>query len=155
MNRLGVAVIGLALATIVGCAGRVPLQYDHPAVRLNPDGSVIGCRNTDDRRADRALDEVLEGGSTRAVDGAIQEEVASTGIARSVLVLPGVAPSSSEDLAKRGVSVVIEPALVEMAWEVPDYEQLQTTTFILSVLTGGIGGLIYASTRRMSTEGRS
>jgi hypothetical protein len=29
-----------------------------------------------------------------------------------------------------------------MAWEVPDYEQLRTTTFILSVLTGGIGGLI-------------
>ena len=144
---LYVAMVGLAFATITGCgATRVPLRYDYPRPRLNPDGPVIACRGTEDRRTDRQIDEVLDGGSVTAVDKAIQEEVASVGVAQKVMPLPSFPGLSKQELIDKGVSVVVEPALERMAWEVPDYDQIWATTLVVSILTGGIGGLIYTST---------
>jgi hypothetical protein len=147
MNKLYVTIAGLALAAITGCgATRVPLQYDYPIARLKPDGPIIGCRGTEDRRTDRQIDEVLDGGSVTAVDKTIREETASAGVAQKVVPVPSFPQRSNQELMDQGVSVMIEPALEEMAWEVPNYTQIWATTFIVSVLTGGVGGLIYTST---------
>lgn len=140
-----VAAVALGLAAFA-CSARVPLQHTQPAARLTAEGTVIGCRSTEDRRTDKEIDEVLDGASLAAVDRALQAEVAGSGVAQQVVVLPGASRGSDLDAQQKGAAVVVEPVLEEMVWEVPDYKQKVATTFVVSLLTGGIGGLTYGST---------
>ncbi len=39
------------------------------------------------------------------------------------------------------------PTLEEMKWEVPNYDRILATAFVTSLLTGGVGGVIYGSTK--------
>ena len=68
----------------------------------------------------------------------------------SVLVteLQGAGLFKKVGLSTNGVVAdryLLEPSLVDLRWEVPDYKRKVGTAFTISLLTGGIGGVAYGA----------
>ncbi len=142
MLRLRCTAFALVVALLAGC-GRVPFAYRFPAAVTKPDGPLVAMRPVMDRRTDKKVDDAVDGSVPELVGRAVGDEVASTGAVRQVV---DAGTRSLDALRGDGVTVVVEPTLEELAWEVPGHEAMVVTVFFLSMLTGGIGALIYGAT---------
>jgi len=63
--------------------------------------------------------------------------------------LQGAGVFKQVSLTTRGIAAdhyLLEPSLVDLRWEVPDYKRKVSTAFTISLLTGGIGGIGYGAT---------
>jgi hypothetical protein len=130
------AILVLVTAT-TGCVTPKPLPYHFaeakPAPGHGPELALAPAKNA--RMAKDKMDEVLE--LPTCLDSVMVKELEGSGLFRKVsLNTNGIASAE----------YVLEPSLLELRWEVPDYGKIVGTTFAVSVLTGGLGGIGYGAT---------
>lgn len=120
-----------------GCVTRKPLPYQFsqplPPITHGPELAIAPTKNS--RVAKDNMDKVLY--VPGCLDGVLLKELEGAGIFKSVtLNTNGIAADQ----------YLLEPSLVDLRWEVPNYNSKLATAFTVSLLTGGIGGLAYGST---------
>jgi hypothetical protein len=135
--RVFVPAILILLMVTSGCISPKPLPYQfaapNPVPSQAPEPALAPAKNA--RPTKDTMDKVLE--LPACIDAVMVKELEGSGVFKKVtLTTNGVA--SAEYL--------LEPSLLELRWEVPDYGRKVGTTFAISFLTGGIGGLGYAAT---------
>lgn len=124
----------LILAALCGCTAKKPLAYKPPESRLKPGGAVIACTGSQDFRRNRDIDEALEEPPATSLDAAIQGEIAASGLAEKVVVLPFSAQPTMAELRSQGVRFLIEPVLHVMDLEVPGSEGKQAMSALFRFL---------------------
>jgi hypothetical protein len=129
----------LVSTLMVGCATRQPFDYPYPAPAASKagSGSLAIQAVVDHRGGSNELDKVLfiPSGLDRIVD----REVESTGrFANTVQLTNGVARGNEDFL--------LDVTLRKLEWEIPNHDQMVGIVFGLSLVTGGVGGVIYGST---------
>lgn len=142
LKRLVLFVILAAL--ISGCAAKSPFVYDKPIDIPEPNQGVIvaviapltDLREDDDKE----IDKIYAKQPLEDIQEILLKELMSTGIFKEIIFSP-------TDDGNITADINIEPSLVEMRWEVPNYDDILNKAFLTSMLTGGIGGAIYGSTK--------
>jgi hypothetical protein len=128
---------------ISGCAGKTKFLYPSSASDQQRGTLVILHLGPDDQRSDRDIDKFYETNAIEEIRKILDSEMLGTGfVAR---VTPPVKDQGGSQNAEK-VDLVMRSAIKELRWEIPGYDALVSRMFIVSLLTGGIGGLIYGST---------
>jgi hypothetical protein len=135
--RLTLLPAAVAILLTCGCVSPKPLPYqfsqplpppaDAPELAVAPAKSV---RSVEDN-----MDKVLK--IPECLDAVLVKELEGAGIFKKVTL-------NSEGIAAD--RYLLEPSLIDLRWEVPDYKRKVSTAFTLSLLTGGIGGVGYGVT---------
>ena len=133
---------------VVGCATKSEFLYDHPNITENsPSGLVAACEKLQDKRQKPCkLDKIYYADPIEEIGKIIQQEIVSTGLFVQVIQLSEGDTKVSEGGLHGDADLLVSAKLREMNWIVPNYAAMLGKTFGVSVLTGGIGGLIYGST---------
>jgi hypothetical protein len=125
-----------------GCATTTSFQYDYPQANKPALSKLrIACTPPkDERQPNEDVDKIWSRDPVQEVGTIIQEEIRSTGLFSEVISIP------KEDKAKRAdIQMVLHTSLKELSWEIPNLEEQVAATLAISILTGGIGGLVYGS----------
>ena len=138
MQRAIPGFFALLLAVLTGCQSP-PFAYPAPPARLSSAGPSIVIMPLTDARTNLDMDKVLAKGYLTNVQNAIGSELQSMNYFRSVIVLTNTATIPPADLQ-------LWPTLERLEWEIPNYQELEEKAFAIALLTGGVGGAIYAST---------
>lgn len=128
-----------------GCATKKPFTYEDSAADINtsPKTNLTVLVNTlTDKRENKKIDEIYESDPILEIQSIMTKELVSTGLFGQVTSVP-----RSTDNQKTEADVLITPSLLKMNWHVPGYEAMQGNAFVVSALTGGLGGIIYGSTK--------
>jgi hypothetical protein len=120
-----------------GCVSTKPLPYHFaqpvPPPSNGPELAVAPTKNA--RPAKDNMDKVLQ--LPDCLDNVLVKELEGAGVFGQV------------HLSTNGIAAdqyLLEPSLVDLRWEVPDYDRKVATVFAVSLLTGGIGGIGYGAT---------
>ena len=89
----------------------------------------------DDRIPNKRIDKMWDNDPIIEIDRIIKEEIKSTGLFREIVPMDN-----------NCCRIILYTTLKELAWEVPNYDKLLRNTFMISFLTGGVGGIIYGNT---------
>lgn len=135
LASLTVAAMTLLLTT--GCVSTKPLPYEFsqaaPVPSQGPEVTVRPTKNA--RPVKDNMDKVLK--VPDCLDSVLVKELEGAGVFKKVtLNTNGIAADQ----------YLLEPTLVDLRWEVPDYGRKVATAFTISLLTGGLGGVGYGST---------
>lgn len=95
-------------------------------------------RTQDKRTQDKEIDEIYKTPPVIEIQKILQDELINSGIFSEIHL--------ALETPKSQAGYLIKPSLIRLEWEVPGYGSMVGTTFGVSLLTGGIGGLIYGST---------
>lgn len=131
-----------------GCAS-VPLHYDHPnSGKPSSTQLKIALTYPDDKRLDReSMDKVLKNNLVDDLSKIIAEEIQSTGLFSEVVpIAKEIPPDKAPEVCKE-MDLIMHSCLTNMAWEVPDYEEIQTTSFLVGFAFGLAGGVVYGMTK--------
>lgn len=120
-----------------GCARQRFSYVVPPPGPSNPAGKVVEVLAPTDGRTNRQIDRVLVTNYLSEVPGLLAADLSSTGQFKSV------SPQGSNAAP---AELLVKTELQRLDWEVPAYNTILGMTFVTSVFTGGIGGLIYLST---------
>lgn len=133
--RTGLAFIFLSLLC-VGCVSQKPLPFQFSTLQSSPASApkLLISPVTDQRSKKDTMDKVIE--IPAALDVVLVKELQNVGLFSSVT-------NPSSNFPK---SYQIQTVLKDLRWEVPNYNRTVGTTFAISLLTGGIGGIAYGST---------
>jgi hypothetical protein len=128
---------GTVLLLTSGCVSpkSLPYQFSQP---LPPPGDapelvLVPTKNL--RPASDNMDKVLK--LPNCIDSVLVTELQGAGLFKKVGL------STNGVVADR---YLLEPSLIDLRWEVPDYKRKVGTAFTISLLTGGIGGVGYGVT---------
>jgi hypothetical protein len=125
---------------MVGCATRQPFVYSYPPLQKDAPANLgtVAIEPTKDlRTTTNELDQVLF--LPQGLDQIVAREIESTGrFARIVSLTNGVARGNDD--------LLLDVKLNRLTWEIPRHSQIVGTVFVISLFTGGIGGIIYGST---------
>lgn len=144
---LAIIFFGFVALLFTGCATTIPFQYQHPeSTQSGYTDMSIAYSYVNDQRAEKDTDKIFESCPVEDLNKTIGEEIRSTGLFRKVISIPPDKMDDEKYLQNQDIDFVMNSSLKEMKWEIPDYDKIQTTIFIVSFLTGGIGGVIYGST---------
>lgn len=137
-SGIGISLVLLLLLSS-GCASRKPLPYEHSAaVQAAAGAPLLSVKPMVDERPDRRKDRTDSVLAIPAcVDVVIAAELERSGLFSKVVLV-------TNELSPKGF--MLEGKLRDFRWEVPNYEQKVGTATVLSVVSGGIGGMIYGST---------
>jgi hypothetical protein len=133
-----VLIIPLVVASLLtGCA-RQRFGYPLPASAApNPTGKAAEILAISDVRTNRQIDEALVTNYLSQVAEVLTAELQSMGHLRSVFV---------QGTNSIRADLLVRTEMQRLEWEVPNYNTIIGITFFASLLTGGIGGIIYGST---------
>lgn len=137
-----VGIICLCLL-VSGCVSKGKFVMDDPLSRPteNSKGRIVALLTpvADQRPDKQELDKIYDGDISKDIQLILQKNLLGTNIFDNVIAVPE---------AGQGVQAafVIEPTLQILKWEVPGYESMVNKVFIVSLFTGGLGGMIYGST---------
>jgi uncharacterized protein YceK len=123
---------------LTGCASIEPLPFAFsPPQVAHPGAPALTLSQTEDHRNGKDdMDKVLD--LPKCFDTVITKELGESGMFSKVEL-----KTSSTNEA----DYVLRCTLNKLEWEVPNYDRMVGTTFVLSIFTGGIGGVAYASTQ--------
>jgi hypothetical protein len=131
--------VGLLLVSLFGsgCVSQQPLPFAYstpvPASVGAPKLTVLPTQ--DERLKHDDMDKVLK--LPECLDPVIVKELDDSGLFGSVEL-------NTNEVPKTGY--LLQCRINELRWEVPNYGRLVGTVGVVSVLTGGVGGVIYGST---------
>jgi len=126
-----------AVGLLTGCVTRQPFTYNYPPKsNVTGSASLAALPATDRRAGTNELDKVLFIPS--GLDEIFIREIRSTGKFADVVRVNPLAP---------GKDFLLEASLLQLDWEIPKHDQMVGTAFGVSLLTGGVGGIIYGSTK--------
>lgn len=144
-TRRGAAFLAVLLLT--GCSSRAKFGYPTRPSATAPGALTGALHDVCDRLADRGIEPYYEESVTTAITAALRSEMEASGAFARIESLPGCAATPPLDtLRARGIAVVAQPQIDQLKWEVPDYDQIVGTTFVVSLLFGVVGGLAYGMT---------
>lgn len=135
----GLICIGLIVS---GCAGKSKFVTDRLTGPVETGrGKIVALLApvADQRAVKQEFDKVYDGNPANDIQFILEKDLLSTNLFDKVITVSEASQSVPAD-------VVIEPTLQVLKWEVPDYDALLQRVFFVSMLTGGIGGVIYGST---------
>ncbi|MBC8096103.1 MAG: hypothetical protein H7Y43_09845 [Akkermansiaceae bacterium] len=116
-----------------------PLPYSYsvpqPALAGGPVLAVCPALTTRAPKDNEIMDKCLA--LPACIDPVIVTELGGSGMFSTVGLQTEALP---------GTAYVLRTTLADLRWEVPHYDRLVMNTFLFSLCTGGIGGLIYGST---------
>ena len=132
----------------VGCATKSEFLYDYPKItQNNPSGLIVACEKLKDKREKPCeIDEIYEADPIEEIGRIIQQEIMSTGLFANVIHMSEVVEEKDDHRSNETADLLVSAELLEINWEVPDYDDMVGKTLGISVFTGGIGGMIYGST---------
>jgi len=143
-----IVLLGGLAAALMGCA-TPPLQpfvYEYSKPKLDPSGSlVLAFSGMADLRTDRNIDKVYANPPVEEVNNILAQEIMSTGLFKDVVRLPGILEEGHKESKLKTADLHLKAALLVMKWEVPNYESIVRNAFVVSLLTGGVGGVMYGS----------
>ena len=130
-----------------GCISQKPLPYAAIQKNLAPSGPALTILPVEDRRGAQGDLSAEERSSTlgdldkvakipECVEEVLATEMEGLGMFQSV----------SRRSASSGSDYTLAVGLDRLEWEVPNHDRMVGTAMGISLLTGGIGGLIYGST---------
>lgn len=129
-----------------GCVRTASFRYDYPQ---GSKPAVAGLKIAytypkDERQPNEDVDKMWSKDPIEDIGKIIQEEIQSTGLFGEVVP---IAKGEEEKLVleKSGIRMVLHASIKELSWEIPNLKEQETKAFVISILTGGIGGLIYGS----------
>jgi len=137
--KLKVITTILLVATLSGCATQREFKgiamYHEPITHLERDShnTTVAFSDFSDSRSGREIDQIFE---KPPIDSL--KEILMTEMDESGMLLKG----SNSD-----ASYTINGELKKLSWEVPGHEGKVKAAFTVSLLTGGLGGLAYGSTK--------
>ncbi len=143
MRRFSLLVI-IAILVCTGCATKKPFMYEDSVntSSIPKTNLTVSVNSIQDKREDeKKIDEIYESDPITEIQSIITKELVSTGLFSLVTGLPD--PNENQN---KKMDILITPSLLKMDWYVPDYEAIIGSAFVVSALTGGIGGAIYGST---------
>jgi hypothetical protein len=135
----------LLLFTLVvltsACA--TPSEFIYPEISkstlYNEEKLVCELEELKDKRTQqKEIDKIYKNPPVIEIQKILQKELINSGFFTEIHL--------ATEIPNDHAGYLIKPSLVRLEWEVPDYDNLVGTTFVVSLLTGGIGGLVYAST---------
>lgn len=133
VQKLSAVVLLLFVSS--GCVSQKPLPYGAVPKKMAPSGPALTVLPIEDKRtAKDDLDKMLK--IPECVEVVLAQEMEGAGYFRSV--------NTAADGGATGYTLRV--TLEDLRWEVPKYDALVGKTFGISLATGGLGGLIYAST---------
>jgi hypothetical protein len=138
----------LTVLTILGnCATRTEFVYEHPEIQPQSlRGLIVGFFSIEDQREDsKEMDKVYGDFPVGSLNQILEEEMESTGLFEQVLILPEKQSDEEDYLNHTGINFVVQPGLLEMKWEVPDYETKMKKIGGASFFFGLMGGMAYGS----------
>ena len=139
MQKVKIYLTGFfSILFLAGCQSP-KFAYQAPPPSLNGNGPSIAVMPLTDCRTNRDMDKILEKGYLVDVQKAIGDELQSMNAFRSVTVITNETTSPTTDLK-------LNPKLCRLDWEIPHYGELEAKAFAVGLLTGIVGGAIYAST---------
>jgi len=127
-----------------GCATTTPFIYDYPqtAKPVVTELKIVITYPKDEREPNKEVDKMWSKNPVEDIGKVIEDEIQSTGLFReTVLIKKG----EDEKIALNDVQMVLKTSLKELAWEIPNLKEQENKTLVISILTGGIGGLVYGS----------
>ncbi len=132
----------------VGCATKSEFLYHYPnTTKDRPTGLIVACESLrDERDKPCEIDKIFKANPIEEIGRIIQQEIMSTGLFIEVIQLSEGDAEGAERRPYFDADIYVSAKLLEMDWKVPNYDAMIGKAFGLSVLTGGIGGMIYGST---------
>lgn len=126
---------------VSGCSTK--FVYDHPPAcnDVKDYQAIAALASVQDERTQRVIDRIYEENPIQDIDIIFKEELMSTGLFTHVI--PFENRDSTKDIE---ADIIVFPNLLHMDWEVPNYDQICTTAFVLGLFTGIVGGTIYGCT---------
>jgi len=126
-----------------GCAGKSPFIYeDNSSSNLKADGPSIAIQYIIDKRTgDTDIDESFETDPLIDMSNILKNEIESTGYFSNVYLI-----EENSSYLNTDHFYIIRPYLINMKWEIPNYEDMIGNLMFISLITGGLGGIIYGST---------
>ena len=122
------------------CGCKSPkFNYPQPSSKIIDTGPTIQVMAIVDNRTNRAMDKVLEKGYLLDVQRAMADELQSMNLFSAVIVTTNSAESTPSDYK-------LTSRLKRLEWEIPHYGTLETEAFTIGLLTGVVGGSIFAAT---------
>ena len=127
---------------LAGCATKTPLLYDHPQVNLpsTPNLKIAVTRPEDERQPNKDVDKMWATDPTNDIKNVIIKELQCTGLFKNVIDL-----GSKEGDEIQDITIKLISSIKVLEWEIPNLEEQEGNMFAISLLTGGIGGLIYGN----------
>jgi hypothetical protein len=92
----------------------------------------------DERAGDKSIDKIFKDSPLMEIQKMIEEEILYSGIFSQM--------KKKGETFNAELRYLIKPVLKRLEWHIPNYDSMVGTAFIVSALTGGIGGVIYGST---------
>jgi len=138
-----IAIVALLASVLSGCAAPAQFSYDHPQTTASTPGMpTLAVADLIDQRAGPSeIDNAYVDDPVDEIDDILEEELLSTGLFGEV-----VRVQADEDISLTKPDLLMTAELLEIQWEVPDYDAIVAKAFTTSLLTGGIGGVFYGST---------
>lgn len=130
------------IVLVSGCATKGKFVYEpSPRPAENAKGKLVAALAplADTRERKHQFNSYYDGDPIKDLQAILENELLGTKLFNKVITV-------SERNLDVTADVMIEPTLQDLEWNVPDYDALLTKMFIVSFLTGGIGGAIYGST---------
>jgi hypothetical protein len=127
-----------------GCATTTSLIYDCPSV-VKPAITELRIAITypkDEREPNQKVDKMWSKNPIEDIGKVIQDEIRSTGLFRETVLRN---KGQDEKIGLSDIQMVLRTSLKELAWEIPNPKEQENKMLVISILTGGIGGLAYGS----------
>jgi len=121
-----------------GCAATKTSFLYEKSIKNKPVASKLTIAISfpkDERIPNKRVDRMWDNNLIMDIDRIIKEEIINTGLVKDIV--------SVDDNNNR---ITLYSTVKELAWEVPNYDAMIRNTFLISVATGGLGGLAYGST---------
>ena len=127
--------LGCLIVVLPGCVSRMPIPYDYSATQPpRAHAPALTVHTIDLRTAKSDLDKVIH--IPDGVTEVLTNELSRLGLFTQV----------RHDGVNHSGNYHLRCELNDLRWEVPNYDKMLGTSLLVSVATGGIGGLAYGST---------
>lgn len=132
----------IAMICLVGCASKTALIYEHPKTDIQTTSELIIAVShpIDERQPNEKVDKMWVDDPAKDIEKVISAELKSTGLFKEIVTV-----SLGDDTKLHDVDINLSSSIKELAWEIPNLEEQEGKMLGISILTGGIGGLIYGS----------
>jgi hypothetical protein len=142
-----IVVYYLFIFLLIGCSSTTKFIYTNPEISTSKSaGFILVCKEINDKRDKKDIDEVYKDNPLIDIKKILADEVLSTGLFKTVGFISDDQARNISYLKRERIDFLVDVTLTRLEWEVSDYNQILGTTFIVSILTGGLGGLIYGAT---------
>lgn len=141
MAKLNQIIFSIFIIILAGCSAKSQFIYDHPVEsELAEHAQLVAVVMPviDQREDGKEIDQIFADNPLQKIQKIIKEELIHSGYFSEVILLQEDQPTDDADIS-------FVPQLSKMQWLVPDYDEMLGKTFIISILTGGIGGIAYGS----------